>query len=73
MMIKKKMKDTTRKNVARSSVIMMILPLLSGETENSEHRIGTIDDTGGHNKDSNRHTEHDGIILPGVCHYAVAA
>jgi hypothetical protein len=59
MMIKKKTKDTMRKNVARSSVNMMILPLLSGETENPEHRIGTIDDAGGHNKDSDRHTEHE--------------
>lgn len=32
MMIKKKTKDTTRKNVLRSPVIMMTLPLCTQET-----------------------------------------
>ena len=60
MMIKKKTKDTMRKNVLRSPVIMMTHPLLrSGETLAPVDRIGA---------------EHDGGILPRLrslhrCHF----
>jgi hypothetical protein len=61
-MIEKKMKDTTRKNVARSPVIMIPHPFYQG----SPH-------AGGRREDSDRHTEHDRVMLSGVSHHFVAA
>lgn len=65
MMIKKKTKDTMRKNVARSSVIMMTHPpLLSEDTVNPEKRIGTNHDVDGRYEHFGKRPEHRGDILP---------
>ena len=65
MMIKKKTKDTMRKNVARSSAIMMTRPpLLSEDTVNPEKRIGTNHDAGGRYEHFGKRPERSREILP---------
>ena len=83
MMIKKKAKDTTRKNVARSSAIMMthllcwpgcfLLPTSHlGELDPQWAESVPITMPEERDEDSPQHAEHDRDIIPAPDHYAVA-